>query len=134
MSPSTAVGVGTVFEAGRYSTSGEEKNGCVVYSLIFFVYSSSTAILGSRTNGCVCARIGDCNMEPARTSHGATSFLIEPSLDRPNERQMLANRPALKQLRHAPVCVGLALVATACSSPTPAPPWDRQVKVTGSIL
>src|SRR5215831_2240655 len=48
MSPSTAFGVGTVLEAGRYSVSGELKNVSVVYSLIFFVYSSSIGWPGSR--------------------------------------------------------------------------------------
>src|SRR5258708_1898099 len=48
MSPSTASGVGTVFDAGKYSVSGELKNGSVVYFLIFAVYASSIATLGSR--------------------------------------------------------------------------------------
>src|SRR5260370_9858799 len=48
MSPSTACGVGTVFDAGRYSTSGEVKYGCVVYLWIFSVYAGSTGCLGSR--------------------------------------------------------------------------------------
>src|SRR5215475_4658453 len=48
MSPSTAFGVGTVLEAGRYSVSGELKKVSVVYSLIFFEYSSSIAWPGSR--------------------------------------------------------------------------------------
>src|SRR5882724_1376354 len=48
MSPSTASGVGTLFDAGKYSTSGEVNVGCVVYFLIFAVYASSTGCLGSR--------------------------------------------------------------------------------------
>ena len=48
MSPSTDSGVGTVFDAGKYSVSGELKNGSVVYFLIFALYASSMATFASR--------------------------------------------------------------------------------------
>src|SRR5204862_5011615 len=90
MSPRITFGVGTVFDAGRYATSGELKNGSVVYSLIFFVYSSSIGILGSRTKGCeydvgaagvfaCCAASGDCRNAPATARASATSFFMEAS-------------------------------------------------------
>src|SRR3954464_3526913 len=80
MSPSTAFGVGTVFDAGRESVSGELKNGSVVYSLIFAVYSASIAIFASRTNGCACcwAAIGDWNSAAAAANAITTNFFMNP--------------------------------------------------------
>ena len=37
MSPSTACGVGTVFDAGQVVDERRRENGSVVYSFIFFV-------------------------------------------------------------------------------------------------
>src|SRR5258708_2189333 len=47
-SPSTALGVGTFFDAGMESVSGELKKVSVVYFLMPFVYSSSRGWFGSR--------------------------------------------------------------------------------------
>ena len=58
-----------VFDAGRYSTRGEVKNGCVVYSLILAVYSASIGSLGSRTKGGACCAVsGDCRTTPQTRS------------------------------------------------------------------
>src|SRR5512135_3290216 len=72
MSPSTALGVGTVFEAGRYSTTGERKNFSVVYSLIFLVYSSSIGWFGPRPGRAI-AKSASVVLAPPRVA-GAWPF------------------------------------------------------------
>jgi hypothetical protein len=55
------------------------KNDSVVYSLIFFVYSGSIAIFGSRTKGCdCCAASGDWSIAAAATAT-SRAFFIEAS-------------------------------------------------------
>src|ERR1017187_3711538 len=73
-SANTGLGVGTVFGPRRESVSGELKNGSVVYSRIFFVYSSSTGWLGSRTG------LGWAKRGRARSIGTARSVFIEKTI------------------------------------------------------
>ena len=78
------------------------KNGCVVYSLIFAVYSSSTGIFGSRTNGWGNAGDGgagrpcwatseDCSTAHTVRSANPKNFFMKTSLKSERLSQIPAN-------------------------------------------
>src|SRR6476661_10003869 len=61
MRPRNLSGVGTVLDAGRWSTSSVVMRGSWRYSLIFLVYSSSFGCeAGFAAPAAFCARTGDC--------------------------------------------------------------------------
>src|ERR1051326_1640540 len=94
--PKNLRGVGTVLEAGRWSTSSVVMRGSWRYSLIFFVYSSSLACCAPAGDGGATTPWAAARAQPSRRAE-ATLRDIMPPCDRAATRETMgepAGKPA----------------------------------------